>query len=271
MVASVSDQLAMRFDNLIMSRLFDPGVMARYNLAYSLAEMPVNSIAMQIGDVLMPAFSKMEDEARRGAVIQAAALMSFIVAPLGVGLAAVAPTLAATFFDDKWGPAMASMLSILSIMAVFRPMTWSAIAYLQAVQQTRYVLYSSLIRVVIVLSLITLGGVYGGVDWACAGATLGFAIHAVVTIVGAGRAVGFSVGAYLLGVARPILPCIPMYFAVFGAERLLSAASIPLPLSLAAQVVVGAIVYIGAAFVLLRKTVTELLRQGREALRRRRG
>lgn len=271
MVASVSDHLATRFDNLIMSRLFDPGVMARYNLAYSLAEMPVNSIAVQIGDVLMPAFSKMEDADRRGAVIKAASLMSIIVTPLGVGLAAVAPTVVATFFDDKWGPAMASMLAILSLMSVFRPITWSAIAYLQAVQRTRYVLYASLVRMIAVLSLVTLGGVYGGVNWACVGATVGFALYSVITVVVAGRAVGFSAGAYLLGVARPILPCIPMYFAVVGAERLLAAADIPLLVSLGAQVIVGAIVYVGAAFVLLRKTVTELLRQGRETLRRRRG
>src|SRR5207253_640637 len=61
MIAAMADRAATRWDNLIMSKLFNPGVMGRYNLSYSLAEMPVNNIAEQIGEVLMPSFSRMDD------------------------------------------------------------------------------------------------------------------------------------------------------------------------------------------------------------------
>lgn len=270
MIGTISDQLATRCDNLIMSRMFDTGVMGRYNLSYSLAEMPVNSIAVQIGDVLMPAFSKMEEGERRGAVVQAAALMSLVVSPLGVGLAAVAPTVVAAFFNEKWGPAMATMLAILSVMSVFRPMTWSAIAYLQAVQKTRLVMYSSFFRAIGVLSMVGAFGYLGDEDWACAGAAAGFALHSVLTIIAAGRVAGFSAGAYLVGVARPLLPCAPMYIAVIAAARGLAELGAPLLISLVAQVAVGAIVYVAAAFVILNRTVRDLLRQGREAFGRRR-
>jgi lipopolysaccharide exporter len=270
MIGSISDQLATRCDNLIMSRLFGPGVMGRYNLSYSLAEMPVNSIAVQIGDVLMPTFSKMEDAERRGAVVRAAALMSLIVSPLGVGLAAVAPTVVATFFNKQWGPAMASMLTILSIMSVFRPMTWSAIAYLQAVQKTRLIMYSSFFRAVGILSLVASFGAAGDENWACAGAAVGFALHSMLTIIAAGRVAGFSAGAYLVGVARPLLPCAPMFLAVIGVERGLDALGAPLPISLVAQVATGAIVYVISALIILRSSVREFLRLGREALVRRR-
>ena len=272
MISSISDQLATRCDNLIMSKLFGPGVMGRYNLSYSLAEMPVNAIAVQIGDVLMPAFSKMEDEQRRGAVVRAASLMSLIVSPLGVGLAAVAPTVVGTFFNDKWGPAMAPMLAILSTTAVVRPMTWSAMAYLQAVQKTRLLMYASLLRAIGVLSIVAAFGAFFDEDWACVGSAIGFTAHTVVTIIAAGRTAGFDAGAYLLGVARPLLPCIPMFLAVLGLERGLAATAVPLPISLVAQIAGGAIVYVGAAFLLIRETVREVLRLGREALgRRRRG
>jgi PST family polysaccharide transporter len=271
MIGSISDQLALRCDNLIMSKLFGPGVMGRYNLSYSLAEMPVNSIAVQIGDVLMPSFSKMEDEPRRRAVVRAAALMSLLVSPLGVGLAAVAPTVVAAFFNDQWGPAMAPMLAILATTGVVRPMTWSAIAYLQSVQKTRLIMYSSFLRAIVVLSLVAAGGILGDEYWACTGAAIGFALHTLLTIIAAGRTAGFSVGAYLLGVARPLLPCVPMFFAVLGAQRAMAEVGIPLLVSLVAQVTVGAIVYAGAAFVLVRGSVQEFLRLGRDALRKRRG
>ena len=269
MIAAISDRAATRWDNLIMSKLFDPGVMGRYNLAYSLAEMPISHVAEHIGEVLMPSFARMEDEQRRSAVIRAASLMALIVAPLGVGLGAVAPTVVATFFDERWA-AMGPMLTILAMMALFRPTLWSAIAYLQAIQQTRLVMLSSFFRAAIVLSLVYVFGLLGEPEWACIGACIGYFIHSVVTVVVAGRVAGFSVRAYLLGASRPILPCIPMFAAVWGLERVLSSTGVPLTVSLILQVIAGAAVYIASAFVLARPSVDELLRLGREALRRRR-
>jgi PST family polysaccharide transporter len=244
--------------------------MARYQLAYSLAEMPIVNVAEHIGEVLMPSFSRMEPGQRERSVVRAAALMGLVVSPLGVGLGAVAPTVAAVIFNDKWGPMMPPMLTILSVMTVFRPMTWSAIAYVQAVQRTRIVMWSSFLRAIFVLSLVAVCGYAGGPYWACVGAGLGYTFHSVLTIIVAGRATGLSAAAYLRAVARPLLPCVPMFLAVVGVAHVLSAAGIPLVVSLAAQIVTGAAIYVGAAFVLVRGDVDELLRIGREAIRRRR-
>jgi len=267
MIAAVADRAATRWDNLIMSKLFDPGVMGRYNLSYSLAEMPVNNIAEQIGEVLMPSFSRMEDDQRRRAVVRAPMLMGVIVSPLGVGLGAVSSTVVATFFDARW-QGMGPMLAVLSTMTVFRPMTWSAIAYCQAVQQTQLVMISSFLRAIVVLSLVALCGYLGGPLWACIGAGIGYALHSIVTIIAASRLVGFPLGAYLIGVARPLLPCIPMFLAVVGVEHALIE-TVPLPIILGIQVIVGAIVYVISAFILVRPAVREIIRLGREAVSRR--
>jgi PST family polysaccharide transporter len=267
MIAAVADRAATRWDNLIMSKLFDPGVMGRYNLSYSLAEMPVNNIAEQIGEVLMPSFSRMEDDQRRRAVVRAPMLMGVIVSPLGVGLGAVSSTVVATFFDARW-QGMGPMLAVLSTMTVFRPMTWSAIAYCQAVQQTQLVMISSFLRAIVVLSLVALCGYLGGPLWACIGAGIGYALHSIVTIIAASRLVGFPLGAYLIGVARPLLPCIPMFLAVVGVEHALIE-TVPLPIILGIQVIVGAVVYVISAFILVRPAVREIIRLGREAISRR--
>jgi PST family polysaccharide transporter len=270
MVANVTDTATRRWDNLVVSKLFGPGVMAHYQLAYSLAEMPIVNVAEHIGEVLMPSFSRMEPAQRERAVIRAAALMGVVVSPLGVGLGAVAPTVVETMFDAHWRSMMSPMLVILSVMTVFRPMTWSALAYVQAVQRTRIVMWSSFLRAIFVLSLVALCGWLGGPNWACVGAGLGYAVHSVATIVAAGSATDLSAAAYLRAVARPLLPCVPMFFAVVGVARLLAGAGVPLVVSLALQIVAGAIVYVGAAFALVRGDVDELLRIGREAIRRRR-
>jgi lipopolysaccharide exporter len=269
MIAIVTDRAATRWDNLIMSKLFNPGVMGRYNLAYSLAEMPIINVAEHIGEVLMPSFSRMEVDQRPGAAVRAAALMGLVVSPLGIGLGAIAPTVVATFFDPRWAM-MAPMLTILSIMTVFRPMIWSVLSFAQAAQNTRVVMVSSFVRAAVVLTLVAVCGAAGGPSWACVGAGIGYALHTILTIVIGSRTIGLPAGAYLRAVARPLLPCIPMYFAVVALQHGLAAAGVARVVSLAAQVVAGAIIYIAAAFVLVRPGVDELLRIGREAIRSRR-
>lgn len=269
MIASITDNATTKWDNLIVSRLFGPGVMANYNYAYNLADMPVSHVAEHIGEVLMPSFSRMDEDQRRVAVVRAASLMCLLVAPLGVGLGAVAPTLVDALFNEQWR-AMAPMLSILGVAMVFRPMIWSAIAYAQAVQRTRVVMMSSFLRVIVVLSLVATGGILGGPSGACVGAGVGFAIHSTLTIALAGRVADLPARDYLLGVLRPLLPCIPMFLGVVALQRGLAAAGTPLVASLVLQILAGAVLYIASAFVLVRSDVDELLRLARDAIRRRR-
>jgi len=270
MVAVVTDTASKRWDNLVVAKLFPDGVMARYQLSYSLAEMPISNVAEHIGEVLMPSFSRMEDGQRERAAIRAAALMGLVVSPLGVGLGAIAPTVVATFFNAEWRNMMGPMLMILSVMTVFRPMPWSAIAYAQAVQRTQIVMWSSFVRAIVVLSLVGICGYYGGPNGACVGAGLGYALHSVFTIIGTCRATTLSATAYLAGTTRPLLPCVPMFFAVLGIAHALAVLGVPQAISLAAQIGGGAVVYVGAAFVLVRRDAYELLRIGREAIGRRR-
>jgi lipopolysaccharide exporter len=269
MIAIVTDRAATRWDNLIMSKLFNPGVMGRYNLAYSLAEMPIINVAEHIGEVLMPSFSRMEPDQRPRAAVRAAGLMGLVVSPLGVGLGAIAPTVVATFFDARWAM-MAPMLTILSIMTVFRPMIWSVLSFAQAAQNTRIVMISSFVRAAVVLSMVAVGGALGGPNWACVGAGIGYVLHAALTILIGGHTVGLPAAAYVRAVARPLLPCIPMYVAVVALQHGLATAGAPRVVSLAAQVMVGAIIYIASAFALCRPGVDELLRIGRDAIRSRR-
>jgi PST family polysaccharide transporter len=269
MIAAAADRAATRWDNLIVSKLFGPAVMAGYNLAYSLAEMPISNVAEHIGEVLMPSFSRMEDAQRRSAVVRAAAMMALVVSPLGVGLAAIAPTLVGAFFDARW-QGMAPLLVILSVMTVFRPITWSAVAYLQAVGKTRLIMYMSVFRAIVVLPLVAVCGYLGGPEWACVGGGIGYAVHAVTTVVATGWATGMPTARYLVGAFQPLLACVPMYFAVRGVDAALSG-SVPVVAVLAVDLVVGGIVYVASAFVLVRSTARELVRLGKDAVRRRPG
>jgi len=268
MITAIADRAATRWDSLVMSKLFGPAVMARYNLSYSLAEMPIGHVAEHIGEVLMPSFSLMADAQRRAAVVRAAALMSLVVSPLGVGLGAVAPIVVSTFFDARWAE-MAPMLMILSIMTIFRPMTWPAVAYLQAVGRTRLVMVLSLIRGAVVLALVAAFGFLGGPLWSCAGACVGYVMHSALTVIATGRSTGLSVLQYMLGIARPLLACVPMFLVIAGLGAQLSALNTPPLITLTVQLVAGAGTYIASAFLFAAVTAREFVRIATETVRRR--
>jgi len=266
MLTVISDHASTRLDNLVMSKLFGPAVMACYNLAYSLAEMPVMSVAGNIADVLMPSYARLDPAERDSAVIKSAALMTLLVAPLGVGLGAVAPTLVAGFFDAKWA-AMGPMLAILSLMTIFRPMAWPVTAYLQAALKPQLVMYASVSRAVVVITLVGLFGWLGGPLWACAGACIGYAFQAAFTVILAGLSTGMPVKAYAAAVGRPFLPCVPMFCATLGLGWLLKPLDLPNLATLAVQIACGAVIYVGAAFVFARPSITTLLRLAAQARR----
>lgn len=259
MLSAISDHASMRLDNIVMSKLFGPGVMACYNLAYSLAEMPVTTVAGNIADVLMPSYSRMAAQNRHSAVLKSAALMTLVVAPLGVGLGAIAPTLVATFFDAQWA-AMGPMLVILSFMTIFRPMAWPVTAYLQAAQKPQLVMYASVSRAMLVIGLVGVFGWLGGPLWACGGACIGYAFHAAFTVTLAKLATGMPVKSYAAAVARPFMLCVPMFCGTVGSGWILKSTGLPNLAILVAQIVCGGAIYVAAAFVFARPITRTLLR-----------
>lgn len=259
LVSSLADRAASTWDNLVFLRLFGAQVMGAYALSYSLAETPLVYVAERMKDVLMPTFATMEREQRPDAAVRAAGLMALVVAPLGVGLGAVAPSLVQVFFDARW-TALAPILVVLSVMTVFQPIPWSAMAYLQAERMTRPTMTMAVARAVVLLSLVALLGKLGGPTWACAGVGVGYTFHSFVTVLLAARLTPLSATRYLASVVRPLLACAPMFAIVLGLRQLLRTHGVPEVASLGAQVLAGGVAYVAAARVIAGSNVRELLR-----------
>lgn len=259
MLSSAADRAASTWDNLLMMRIFGPQVMGAYALSYSLAETPLIYVAERMSDVLMPAFAKMEPQERTSAVVRAAGLMALVVAPLGVGLSAVAPAVVRGFFDARW-TGMAAILSMLSVMTIFQPSAWPAIAYLQVESKTRLIMIMSFVRAVLVLSGVAVFGWLGGPVAACAGVGFGFAVHSILTVFVTAKNTDLPAAAYFGGVVRPFLACVPMWLGVSGLQALMTSHGVPVFAILATDIVAGAVLYIGAAFLLARSNVREMLR-----------
>jgi PST family polysaccharide transporter len=256
------------WDNLLVSRFFGTATLGVYRLSRNLAETPATNVAEQIGDVLLPSFAQMDLERRRSALVRSASIMALLTFPLSVGLAAVAPTLVHTVFDRRWID-MAPMLAILSTLSVVRPIAWTLTSFLQAQQRPRALMYLAFLNVgAMLLLMVTVGRV--GPAWACLAMSAAVAVTGGASLLVAERADGVSARAFVAGVLRPTLACVPMFAGVVSLRHLLRAVGVGATWSsLGFEVAVGAVVYVAAALLLARPVVDDVLNLVRNTLRAR--
>ncbi len=254
-----------RWDNLLVSRFFGPGPTGMYSLAYNLADVPAIQVGEQIGDVLLPSFARMEPERRPEAFVRAMSLLGLVVFPLAIGLGAVAPTLVATLFDERWRP-IGPMLVLLAALSVTRPVGWTVASYLQARQLPRRIFWLEAFKLCLLV-----GGIvsYGRISplWTCGAVGMAFAGHAGASLWVMRQVDGIPLRRSLGSLWPALAACLVMVLAVLATRAALaSAAQLPPALRLAIEVLSGALAYVAAALLLARSASRELYAKLRVAL-----
>lgn len=261
-VASIATFGMRRWDNLLISRYFGAGVMGAYNYAYNLADTPANAVGDQMSDVIAASFPHVDQRKRVAALVTSCAMVSMILFPLSIGLAAVAPTVVDTFFDPKWSN-VGPMLMSLSALSVARPLASILTSYFYASRRPSVVLWlewASLAGVVAAIS--TLGRV--GINWVCASVGVVFVLRTLAGMWMVSRADGVSMSEFLLPMARPLAACVAMAAGVSAARVAL--VGLTPPIRLLVEIALGATIYIGGVLMVARSSCDELLRAARSAL-----
>jgi PST family polysaccharide transporter len=260
---------ARRWDGLLVARFFGPGPAGAYNLAYNLADVPAIQIGEQIGDVLLPSFARLSGERRKAAFVRALSLLALIVFPLAVGLGAVAETLVALLFDERW-QLLAPMLVLLSGLSVTRPVGWVVASYLQALHLPGRILALEAIKLVCLLGGIWTFGRLSPLA-TCAAVGLAFGVHALLSLWVLEKADGIPLRASLLALLPALAACAPMVSAVLAARGALAASGgAPLWLALLLEIVAGALTYVAAAWIVARRASEDLVARLAEVVRSRR-
>jgi lipopolysaccharide exporter len=254
-----------RWDNLLVSRFFGPGPTGMYNLAYNLADVPAIQVGEQIGDVLLPSFSRMPSERRPDALVRSMALLGLVVFPLAVGLGVVAPTLVATIFDARWR-ALGPMLVLLSALSVARPVGWTVASYLQARQLPRRIFWLEAFKLsLLLLSIVVIGR--QSPLWTCAAVGVAFGGHALASLWVVRTIDGIPLRRSLGSLVPPLLACGVMSSAILLVRGAISSRELAPAVRLSIEVLTGAVVYVAAALLLARRVSQELLDKVRLALR----
>ncbi|HKA89858.1 MAG TPA: oligosaccharide flippase family protein [Haliangiales bacterium] len=265
-VASIATFAMRRWDNLLVSRYFGPGMMGAYNYAYNLADTPAVAIGEQMSDVIGATFPHAEHQKRAAAVVRACTMVSLIMFPLAFGLGAVADAVVKTFFDQKWA-SVAPMLVFLSILSAPRPIAHILQSYFYACHRPRVVLileWASLVAIVAAIS--TVGRI--AIEWTCASVGAVFVLRTLAAMWTASRLDDIPLRRFLLPLVGPLVACALMVAAIWLARPAILGLSPPA--RLAVEVAIGGAVYVAAAFLLFPAAARELLELVRSSLFRRR-
>ncbi len=246
------------WDRIIITGLFGHATHGVYSLGKSLSAVPADNIGDAVADVLMPSFVRMTPEEARIAVIKACHFVAIVVSPLAAGLAVVSPTLVEALFTPEW-QAIALPLTILAAVSIIDPMGDTMTSYLKARDMPWAVMVIQLGYLAVMLGTTYLLGREFGLYGACFGVGAGMTFRALVALFVASYLDQVSIPKMLVGITRAALASGLMVLAVLGVRVVLTGDLDNIFLALAIEIVVGAVSYPPAAFLVARPIVSEVI------------
>jgi teichuronic acid exporter len=123
LASGILDALFNNLYSVVIGKLFLPAELGYYTRAYTVQQLPAETVGRIAGRVTFPLFAEIQDDVARvkngcRKVLRAISLVHF---PLMIGLLVCAKPLVLTLFTDKWSPAV-PYLQLLCIVGLFSPL-----------------------------------------------------------------------------------------------------------------------------------------------------
>jgi len=115
--SSITHFLYSEGDDAFVGWYLSPAMLAFYQYAHRIADLPAKEISAVVSSVTFPAYSRLQDDlpALRNAVRGTARMTAFVAFPVAAGLALVAPSFVPAVLGQEWLP----MVLPLQLLAVF--------------------------------------------------------------------------------------------------------------------------------------------------------
>jgi lipopolysaccharide exporter len=257
-ISGLANFASRKWDNLLVSHFFGPAVMAKYNLAYNMADIPAVHVGEQITDVMQAAFAHMPTEERRRSLLRSLGTIGLVTFPIAVGLGVVAPTLSDLFLGKNWVGGVSVMLQVLSVLSLTRPVFGATSSYLLLERGPRVLMKMEWLTLALLMGLIATLGRISPV-WTCYAVGIAYTFRAVGGIYLASSVSGTPMWRFFSRLLPPLLACLPLAAGVWGIRLGLTRLGLPTALRLVVEILGGAAVYVVSALVIARQATRDLL------------
>jgi O-antigen/teichoic acid export membrane protein len=163
-------------DNLLIGRVLGSTALGMYALAYNLMLVPSSRLTWPVTDVLFPAFSEIQDDARRVAQawFRVTRAIGAVTVPAMLGLIVVAPEFVVVVLGDKWSPAI-PLVRLLAWVGLLQSLQGLNSSILLARDRT-----GTLLRYAVIVAVATVASFLGGIHWGVVGVAAAYAIASTI-------------------------------------------------------------------------------------------
>jgi len=257
-----------RLDNFVAGRMLGPSALGFYGTAWELANVPIEKITSLVTTVIPSYLAAVQDQpaALRRYLRGLTEVIALATFPTTVGLGIVAQDFVPFVFGHKWD-GMIGPLQVLSFYAAFRSVVALLPKVLTATGNVRYVMWNDLAALVVLPVAFYLGSHRGtsGIAWSWVAA---YPFVVLPLYRKTFQTIDMKTGEYFRALRPALNGTVLMFLAVESVKHNIAPAW-PLLLRLVVEVAVGALVYLGALWLLHQQRVL-LLIQTAKTLRPRR-
>jgi len=245
------------FDYLVVGRLFSQAAMGIYTLAYQIPEMLVLSLLWVISDVIFPAFSSIQSQAKdlKKSILITMRYMGLIITPICLGMIVAADPMVRVVFGEKWLDVI-PIMRILALYALVYSIGFNIGDVYKAIGRPAIIIKITLPTMIFRILALWLGGQMGGLIGIAYGHLLAALVEVIVRLVVATRILHITFkeiftqftsyvgGLALLAMALPLLSVTGDLFPL---------------VRLVILVLFGAAAYIGTMYLIERHSFADLI------------
>jgi PST family polysaccharide transporter len=258
LVSRVAWYVQSNADFLVAGRVLGQAALGVYTLGWTIASAPVDKITALVTRVTFPVFATIQDDAAalRRYLLTLTEGLAVLTFAAGIGLALVADDLVHVVLGSKWEAAIAP-LRLLAVLAAYRATVPLFPQILNVIGDSRFAMYSSLAKTVLLPFAF-----YAGSGWGVSGiATAWLLIHPASTLPVYFR-VFRRIGLRPLDYARSLWPAassvLVMTIGVLAFRLVLPPQWLPAT-RLALEMIVGSATYLAAMVTLHRHCLRALV------------
>ena len=193
-------------DNTFVGRVLGEEQLGYYGIAYTQANVPATQISRIIGQVLFPAYSKMQDDvtALRSVYFRTTKYVSMVSIPLSVGVIAFAGPFINALYGARYAQAIVP-LQWLGVYGLFRAVAVNMGSVFKAGGKPQWLTYIAVLRLAVMGTLLYPATIYYGIVGVSVLSALVAAADFVLSAVLTNRIIHGKLTDYVRALAMPTL------------------------------------------------------------------
>jgi O-antigen/teichoic acid export membrane protein len=255
MLNNLTHFLNVRSAEFIIGRLLGAQSLGYYTIAYEVATLPTTELVAPINRAAFPGYAQLAGDLPqlRRSFLSVISMIALFALPAGIGIVVVADLMVPAVLGDKW-LAVVPLLQVLSVYGVIQALQTNISYIYLATGRMHMIAVVGGCQFLLLLACLIPGMLLWGVQGAAWGYLLSVVLMIPVNQILLVRCMELSARTLGASLLRPLLASLLMGGAVYLFKGVLPAAhgSGGFLLALLACVALGAVVYMGASYLLWR-------------------